>query len=656
MNNNDHIPVPVIVVDIASKRILNVNAAFKHSVMSCATIENLLLQDIIREADIDLVLKTLATSTDCRCNLLKFSTGNAFPEYVCVHLYSVCHQNNYIICTLLESTLPSQTPLDHQETMIDYLEQAPIGLQWLSGEGRVLWANKTQLQLLGYSAEEFFGKHITEFSTDSEETLTNNFDIISRGKTLHNLSSVWKTKQGECRHVVIDSNMRFGPNGEQLNTRCFIRDDTARQLQNIRAQVEMDSTLASMRSKDKFLRRLLHEIRTPANIMLLSMDESDYEDAKRIRQLQKLIRIIKDVEDADSFQSGKVLVQRKDRFNILDLTYEIFEHIAEEYQSPAVKRSVVLESGWMPMIIEADRHCYKRVLSHLYENALRFTDAGTVSIRIFYDGNVITVAVENTTSNPLDIDSMFRFFNQYWDNDGSEDQIFSNAGIGLGLNVCFNVLQHMGSSLNVKSDNGINSFSFDLTPFVISTTRSDCYTRSIDDIECERPRRRQSYLNQSDWIDIEESKQASTHVLLEPVDAISMSNTCELTAATQTPRRPHILVVDDNILCQKMLSRTLQKLDCTSDLASNGKIACDMVLTQAYDLVFMDLRMAIMDGIEAASFLLQKKATVPIIAFSADSSQAVRDECKRAGMICFLEKPVPASIIKSSIQKYVQFL
>jgi signal transduction histidine kinase len=83
--------------------------------------------------------------------------------------------------------------------------------------------------------------------------------------------------------------------GKVLNSRCFIRDDTAQQVQKIRAQLEAENALSSFKSKDKFLRRVLHEIRTPANLILQSLDADCNKDMERIKQMQKLVRIIHDM-------------------------------------------------------------------------------------------------------------------------------------------------------------------------------------------------------------------------------------------------------------------------------------------------------------------------------------------------------------------------
>jgi hypothetical protein len=74
------------------------------------------------------------------------------------------------------------------------------------------------------TAADATGKHITEFSCDDESMLQKNFAALNRGEEMHNYASKWRTKTGEIRHVLIDSNIHRGKDGGIRNTRCFIRD------------------------------------------------------------------------------------------------------------------------------------------------------------------------------------------------------------------------------------------------------------------------------------------------------------------------------------------------------------------------------------------------------------------------------------------------
>jgi PleD family two-component response regulator len=99
---------------------------------------------------------------------------------------------------------------------------------------------------------------------------------------------------------------------------------------------------------------------------------------------------------------------------------------------------------------------------------------------------------------------------------------------------------------------------------------------------------------------VQESESSKAHIVDSavplPPPPLSATATTECQLGRQAPRRPHILVVDDNTICQKVLCRTLKAIDCTTAVANNGQVACDMVKADGanFDLVFLDLRMPVM--------------------------------------------------------------
>jgi PAS domain S-box-containing protein len=120
----------------------------------------------------------------------------------------------------------------------DYLENAAIGLHWVDGNGIIKWANKAELQMLGYQPEEYIGHHISEFHADKDRIN----DILKRltsNETLDAYESVLRCKDGSVRTVQITSNV-FWENGKFIHTRCFTVDVTE-QKRNLKALKESES-------------------------------------------------------------------------------------------------------------------------------------------------------------------------------------------------------------------------------------------------------------------------------------------------------------------------------------------------------------------------------------------------------------------------------
>jgi PAS domain S-box-containing protein len=108
----------------------------------------------------------------------------------------------------------------------DFVESASVAIHWVGGDGTILWANQAELDLLGYTREEYVGRHIAEFHADApviEDILCR----LSNGEKLHEYEARLRTKDGSIRHVLIDSSVLF-EDGKFIHTRCFTRDITRR--------------------------------------------------------------------------------------------------------------------------------------------------------------------------------------------------------------------------------------------------------------------------------------------------------------------------------------------------------------------------------------------------------------------------------------------
>jgi len=116
----------------------------------------------------------------------------------------------------------------------DLAESATIALHWVGADGTILWANKAELEMLGYTAEEYIGHKITEFHLDSP-VINDILNRLCRGEKLREYQARLQAKDGSIRHVIIDSSVLF-ENGKFIHTRCFTRDITERKLAEQRLQ------------------------------------------------------------------------------------------------------------------------------------------------------------------------------------------------------------------------------------------------------------------------------------------------------------------------------------------------------------------------------------------------------------------------------------
>jgi PAS domain S-box-containing protein len=115
-----------------------------------------------------------------------------------------------------------------EEDLTDFIENSVVGLHWVAPDGTILWANKAELDLLGYTREEYIGHHIAEFHADPE-VIDDILTRLTHDEALHSYEARLRCKDGSIRHVLISSNVRR-QNGEFHHTRCFTRDITERRL------------------------------------------------------------------------------------------------------------------------------------------------------------------------------------------------------------------------------------------------------------------------------------------------------------------------------------------------------------------------------------------------------------------------------------------
>lgn len=106
----------------------------------------------------------------------------------------------------------------------DFLDNASEGMHWVAEDGTILWANRAELEMLGYEPNEFIGKHIAQFHADAN-IIADILDRLSRGETLREFQARLVCKDGSIRHVLINSNV-FREDGRFMHTRCFTRDIT----------------------------------------------------------------------------------------------------------------------------------------------------------------------------------------------------------------------------------------------------------------------------------------------------------------------------------------------------------------------------------------------------------------------------------------------
>lgn len=395
---------------------------------------------------------------------------------------------------------------------------------------------------------------------------------------------------------------------------------TDRILENEKIEAKLMAAEEVSRAKSAFLASMSHEMRTPMNVILglnaLALKEPDL-PARTRQQLEKiensgkyLLELINNILELNNFDDdGRKSVQEAFSLTeLLDQVNAIAQTLCEEkglgYHYEAV--------GTLPACCEGDEMQIKKVLLGLLDNAVKYTDVpGTVSFTVNCtpDGEKKGNLRFRVSDTGIGMSEEFipKIFEPFTKENSSSTNRF--GGGGLSLAVAKNTVDLMGGTLEVNSRKGSGS-AFTLT---LSLPVADCPHQTIQ----------------------------------TPEELISLAG-CRVLVAEDVPENAEI--VQD----------LLELEDVASDHAENGLIALETFESSppdTYDAILMDLRMPVMDGLEATRRIRAlprpDALTIPIIALTANAFQSDMDAAQSAGMNEHLAKPADADTLYAALRKWI---
>jgi signal transduction histidine kinase/DNA-binding response OmpR family regulator len=384
----------------------------------------------------------------------------------------------------------------------------------------------------------------------------------------------------------------------------------------------MEEAETASRAKTVFLANMSHEIRTPMNSIIgfseLALDDElpprtrEYL-GKILENADGLLQIINDVLDISKVESGKMELEHIP-FNIHDL----FASCRTLIMPMAVEKGLMLYFYAEPSIGKrplGDPIRLRQVLVNLLSNAVKFTNAGTVKLQaaiIERDEKTITMHFEVRDSGiGMTGEQIRKIFEPFTQAETGTTRQY--GGTGLGLPITKNIVELMGGTLLVESTPGVGSkFSFDLTFDTIDVTDDDLYKRRMVFNDLEKP--------------IFEGE---------------------------------ILLCEDNAMNQQVIREHLARVGIRTTVAENGKVGVETVQRRMnndekqFDLIFMDMHMPVMDGLEAASKILALDTGIPIVAMTANIMANDREIYRKSGMRDCVGKPFTSQELWHCLMKYL---
>jgi PAS domain S-box-containing protein len=335
-----------------------------------------------------------------------------------------------------------------ERELADFFEHATVGLHKVGPDGTILWANRADYELLGYTFNEYVGNSITVFHADAA-AIADMLNRLHRGERLTDFSARLRTKDGSIKHVLVDSNACF-ENGKLAYTRCFTRDVT-QQHQAEQALREAD------RRKDHFLVTLAHELRNPLAAIrhglevlpIESCDERLREETRSVmeRQVRHLTRLVDDLLDVSRITRDKVEL-RKERIELATIVNHSVETSRPLIDSAGHQLIVTLPER--PILLDVDPTRMAQVFSKLLNNSAKFTEAGgRIEIEARLDGSNAVVAVRDNGVG-ISRESLASVFDMFRQAERSLER--AQGGLGIGLTLVRRLVELHGGSINAHSD------------------------------------------------------------------------------------------------------------------------------------------------------------------------------------------------------------
>ncbi|MHB8207278.1 response regulator [Mucilaginibacter sp.] len=370
-------------------------------------------------------------------------------------------------------------------------------------------------------------------------------------------------------------------------------------------------------AKSEFLSAMSHEIRTPMNAVigfthLLIHQDPKPEQLEFLNFLkfsaENLLVLINDILDFSKIEAGKVEFESVD-FDIKELIANIRLSLLQKATEKNIQIKLMLDQD-LPNAVIGDPVRLGQILTNLISNAVKFTEEGKVTITASLAKNgpeqcLIDFEVTDTGIGimPDKIDHIFDSFSQ-----ATTDTTRKYGGTGLGLTITKRLLQLLGSDIKVKSEFGKGS----IFHFSLSFKNS---TKQI-----------QSTLNSKEF-----------HLL-------------------QSLKGTKLLIAEDNQINVKVAKGFMKQWDVECDVAENGEIALELIQTNNYDMVLMDLQMPEMDGYQTTQAIRKlegnKYKKLPIIALTASSFLDIQDDAFKAGMNDYISKPFNPNDLHRKIATY----
>ena len=488
-------------------------------------------------------------------------------------------------------------------------------------ENRLTWSDETY-RIFGVAQGEFepsYELFLTVVHPDDRAAVDQAYSSsIEESRDSYEIEHrIVRRGDGETRFVIERCLHERDASGKLIRSVGMVQDITDYKNAKKALEKAKEAAESASQAKSEFLANMSHEIRTPLNgvMGILQLLETSIEGQEQkqfcalaLQSAARLSRLLSDILDLSRVEAGKLHIQ-SELFGLRETLVQVLDlFVPTSVQSGVELRHHVAPE--VPDSIVGDSVRLQQVLGNLIGNAFKFTTSGYVSVEVYPlpeknpDRLRIYFSVTDTGCGiaDKDLENLFTPFTQV-----SQGFTKSHQGAGLGLSICKQLVALMGGDMAVESE------------VEVGTTFSFCVTAG------------------------------------KALETVAVTAPAEFRASASIKGR--VLLAEDDEVTQFAVRNLLEKAGCTVRVACNGKEAFDLLREEDFDVVFMDIQMPVMDGVEATRLIRtsatpEAKRSIPIVALTAYAMAGDREKFLAAGMNAYLGKPVRLAELQDTLTRW----